>query len=101
MDLAEQPETEARRAVQDILDQITRLDREADWFRTDPMLRDRAVSETLLHWTGLGPDVPSRLAQAAWHRQRGLRPVDYDRIQAIAAAQDDWLAAWNTWSTTR
>lgn len=101
MDLADQLENEARRAVQSMLDQITRLDREAEWFRTDPMLRSRAISETLLHCTGLSPDVPSRLAQAAWSRQRDLRPVDYAKIQAIAAAQDDWLAAWNTWATTR
>ncbi|WP_092555247.1 hypothetical protein [Actinoplanes derwentensis] len=101
MDLAEEPENDARRTVQAMLDQLTRLDREAEWFRSDPLLRTRAISETLLHCTRLGPDVPSRLAQAAWHRQQGLRPVDYARIQAIAAAQDDWLEAWNIWATTR
>ncbi|HWS37738.1 MAG TPA: hypothetical protein VN408_34035 [Actinoplanes sp.] len=101
MDLAEEPEVEARRSVQALLDQLTRLDREAEWFRADQPLRARAVAETLLYWTRLGPEVPSRPAQEAWRRQQGLRPVDFDRIQAIAAAQDDWLAAWNTWSATR
>lgn len=101
MDLAGQLEPEARRTVQAALDQLTRLDRETEWFRTDRALRQRAVSETLLHITGLGPDVPSRPAQVAWQRQLGLRPVDHTRTQAIAAAQDDWLAAWNLWSITR
>ncbi|GIE33332.1 hypothetical protein Ait01nite_063770 [Actinoplanes italicus] len=100
-DLAGEPEEEARRSVQAMLDQLTRLDREAEWFRTDQILRRLAISETLLHGTGLGPAVPSRPAQLAWERQRGLRPVDYAKIQAIAAAQDAWLAAWNDWATTR
>jgi hypothetical protein len=99
-DLAGEPEEEARRSVQAMLDQLTRLDREAEWFRNDRNLRERAISETLLHGTGLGPAVPSRPAQLAWQRQLGLRPVDYAKIQAIAAAQDDWRAAWNTWATT-
>ncbi|MEU4625558.1 hypothetical protein AB0G04_37005 [Actinoplanes sp. NPDC023801] len=97
-DLAGEPEEEARRSVQAMLDQLTRLDRAAGWFRTDRRLRERAIAETLLHGTGLGPAVPSRPAQLAWQRQRGLRPVDYAKIQAIAAAQDDWLAAWNDWA---
>ncbi|WP_433790997.1 hypothetical protein [Actinoplanes sp. CA-252034] len=100
-DLAGEPEEAARRSVQAMLDQLTRLDREAGWFRADQGLRDRAISETLLYGTRLGPDVPSRPAQLAWDRQRGLRPVDFAKITAIAAAQDDWLAAWNTWATTR
>ncbi|GAA4926614.1 hypothetical protein [Actinoplanes utahensis] len=98
MDLAEEPEEDARRAVQTMLDQLTRLDREAEWFRADPVLRQRAIAETLLFTTGLASRVPSRTAQVAWLRQRGLRPVDYARIKAIAAAQDDWLAAWNAWA---
>ncbi|MEU4161804.1 hypothetical protein [Actinoplanes sp. NPDC026670] len=99
-DLAGEPEEEARRTVQAMLDQLTRLDREAAWFRSDVTRRDRAISETLLYGTRLGPDVPSRPAQLAWDRQRGLRPVDYAKITAIAAAQDEWLAAWNEWATT-
>jgi hypothetical protein len=98
-DLAGEPEEEARRSVQTMLDQLTRLDREAAWFRTDPARRDRAIAETLLYGTRLGPDVPSRPAQLAWQRQRGLRPVDYAKITAIAAAQDEWLAAWNEWAS--
>ncbi|GGN89217.1 hypothetical protein GCM10010112_73480 [Actinoplanes lobatus] len=98
MDFTGEAEVPARRAVQDMLDQLTRLDREAGWFRADPALRRRAISETLLFGTRLGPDVPSRPAQVAWLRGRGLRPVDYARVTAIAAAQDDWLAAWNTWA---
>jgi hypothetical protein len=98
-DLAGEPEEKARRSVQAMLDQITRLDREADWFRANERLRTRAISETLLHGTGLSQAVPSRPAQLVWQRQRGLRPVDYAKIQAIAAAQDEWLAAWNEWST--
>lgn len=97
-DLAGEPEEAARRTVQSMLDQLTRLDREAEWFRADPQLRKRAISETLLHGTRLGPGVPSRPAQLAWQRQHGLRPVDYAKIEAIAAAQDDWLAAWNRWA---
>jgi hypothetical protein len=97
-DLAGEPEEEARRSVQAMLDQLTRLDREAGWFRADPKLRDRAISETLLYGTRLGPDVPSRPAQLVWQRQLGLRPVDYAKITAIAAAQDEWLAAWNEWA---
>jgi hypothetical protein len=98
-DLAGEPEEEARRSVQTMLDQLTRLDREAAWFRADPARRDRAIAETLLYGTRLGPDVPSRPAQLAWQRQRGLRPVDYAKITAIAAAQDEWLAAWNEWAS--
>jgi hypothetical protein len=98
-DLSGQPEVHARRSVQAMLDQLTRLDREAGWFRADPTLRERAIAETLLYGTGLGPDVPSRPAQVAWQRQSGLRPVDYAKITAIAAAQDEWLAAWNEWAT--
>jgi hypothetical protein len=97
-DLAGEPEEEARRTVQRMLDQLTRLDREAGWFRADPGLRRRAISETLLHGTGLGPDVPSRPAQLIWQRQHGLRPVDHAKIRAITAAQDEWLAAWNRWA---
>jgi len=98
MDLAEEPEEDARRTVQAMLDQLTRLDREAEWFRADPALRQRAIAETLLFSTGLAPGVPSRVAQVAWLRQRGLRPVDFAKIKAIAAAQDDWLTAWNHWA---
>lgn len=99
MDLAGEPEEDARRAVRTMLDQLTRLDREAEWFRTDPTRRDRAISETLLFTTGLAPGVPSRLAQVAWLRQHGLRPVDYAKIKAITEARDEWLAAWNNWAT--
>ncbi|MFC4064994.1 hypothetical protein [Actinoplanes subglobosus] len=98
-DLTGEPEEEARRSVQTMLDQLTRLDREAGWFRADAGLRSRAISETLLYGTRLGTEVPSRPAQLAWERQRRLRPVDYAKITAIAAAQDDWLAAWNEWAT--
>ncbi|MDI6103530.1 hypothetical protein QLQ12_33460 [Actinoplanes sp. NEAU-A12] len=98
-DLAGEPEEEARRSVQSMVDQLTRLEREAEWFRTDARLRKRAISETLLYSTRLGPDVPSRPAQVAWQRQEGLRPVDYAKIKAIEAAQSDWLALWNQWAT--
>jgi hypothetical protein len=98
-DLAEQGEPEAERAVQGMLNQLTTLQAEAAWFGADETLRRRAVSETLLFVTGLGPNVSSRAAQLAWQRRQGLRPTDYARLGAITAAQSSWLEEWNTWAT--
>ncbi|MEU4688646.1 hypothetical protein [Actinoplanes sp. NPDC023714] len=97
-DLAGQPEPEAERALQGMLNQLTTLYTEAEWFRTDEVLQRRAVSEILLFATGLGPDVPSRPAQLAWQRRQGLRPTDYARLGAITAAQTRWLEEWTAWS---
>ena len=97
-DLAGQPEPEAERALQGMLNQLTTLYTEAEWFRTDEVLQRRAVSEILLFSTGLGPDVPSRPAQLAWQRRQGLRPTDYARLGAITAAQTRWLEEWTAWS---
>ncbi|WP_229072401.1 hypothetical protein [Actinoplanes sp. DH11] len=97
-DLAAQPEPDAERAVQLMLSQLTTLHAEAEWFRTDQSLRDRAVAETLLFTTGLGPDVPSRPAQLAWLRRQGLRPTDYTRAGPLTSAQTIWLDEWRTWT---
>ncbi|GLY07554.1 hypothetical protein [Actinoplanes sp. NBRC 101535] len=92
-DLAEQPDHEAERAVQTMLGQLTSLYHDAPWFRDEPALRDRAIAETLLFTTGLGPAVPSRAAQVAWIRREGMRPADF--------GGDDrrWLDEWNAWAT--
>ncbi|BBH63501.1 hypothetical protein ACTI_01860 [Actinoplanes sp. OR16] len=100
-DLAGQPEPEAERALQGMLNQLTTLHTEAEWFRIDETLRQRAVNEVLLFTTGLGPDVPSRPAQLAWRRRLGLRPTDYARLGAITDAQTQWLAEWTAWSARR
>ncbi|MBB2943039.1 hypothetical protein FB565_002752 [Actinoplanes lutulentus] len=99
-DLAGQPEVEAEKAVQSMVNQMTNLNHEASWFRDDEALRGRAVSETLLFGTGLGPNVPSRPAQLAWLRRQGLRPTDYARLEAISAAQTTWLDEWSIWASS-
>ncbi|MEU8242822.1 hypothetical protein AB0C07_31585 [Actinoplanes missouriensis] len=96
-DLAGQDEAEAQRAVQNMVNQLTTLHTEAEWFRTNEELRQRAVNETLLFTTGLGPDVPSRAAQLAWQRRQSLRPTDYARLGAITQAQARWLHEWTAW----
>ena len=100
-DLAGQDEAEAQKALQGIVNQLTALHHEAEWFRTDEGLRRRAISETLLFGTGLGPEVPSRPAQVAWLRRQGMRPTEFARLEAIATSHGYWLDEWNTWARDR
>ncbi|MBU2662603.1 hypothetical protein KOI35_03705 [Actinoplanes bogorensis] len=84
-ELSDAPATDAEPAVSAMISELGTLHHEAAWFRDDPVLRRRAVAETLLHGTGLGPDVPSRPAHEAW--QRG-------------SSSPEWRAAWAAWAQT-
>ncbi|MFC7531180.1 hypothetical protein [Actinoplanes sp. GCM10030250] len=98
-DLADQPESEAQRTIQVMIDQLTNLQHQAAWFRDQEGLRELAISETLLFTTGLSPNVPSRVAQMAWLRRQGSQPGAHAhaRIESLAAARTHWLDAWQTW----
>jgi hypothetical protein len=97
MDLADQTEPMAQRAVTSFTSHLSSLEHEFAWFRTDGQLRERAITETLLFTTGLRVDVPSRPAQLAWLRRTGasLPPID---LAAASATETDWIDAWQTWS---
>ena len=83
IELSEATEADAGEAVSAMMSQLGTLHHEAGWFRDDPVRRRRAIGETLLHGTGLGPDVPSRAAQDAWKR----------------GAHQEWKAAWQEWAS--
>jgi hypothetical protein len=82
IELSDATEADANEAVSAMMSQLGTLHHEADWFRDDPSLRSRAIRETVLHGTGLAPDVPSRAAQEAWKR----------------GAHQEWKAAWLEWA---
>ena len=82
VELSDATEADADEAVSAMMSQLAALYQEADWFRADPSRRRRAIDETLLHGTGLAPDVPSRAAQQAWKR----------------GAHREWRAAWLRWA---
>ncbi len=54
-----------------MVNQLTGLQEETSWF-ADERLREAAVTETLLFWTGLREAVPSRAAQQAWAQRRRI-----------------------------
>ncbi|GLY04502.1 hypothetical protein Acsp01_48810 [Actinoplanes sp. NBRC 101535] len=87
--LADQSPESARRAVQSMLGQLTALQREATWFRTDAALRERAITETLLYGSGLTESVPSRAAQEAWTR---CEPSD------SPDTRNHWIDHWHAWT---
>jgi hypothetical protein len=99
MDLAGTPEPAARHDVGSIVSQLTSLQHEAEWFRDDGRLRERAIAETLLYGTGLGDRVPSRAAQMAWLRRESVNPPE-DRagIESTVAADRQWIDAWTAWA---
>jgi hypothetical protein len=90
MDLTDQSEPEARAAVTTIVEQLNNLYHNAEWFREDGQLRERAASETLLFWTELRQDVASGPAQRAW---RDLRASS-----ASERASATWRDAWRSWA---
>jgi hypothetical protein len=102
MDLTGQPEPEARRAVGAIVNQLTALDDRAAWFREHGPLRERAIAETLLYWTGLHDRVASLPAQQAWLRREVSGP-DEDRaaVESRVAADRQWIDAWTAWARDR
>ena len=91
MDLTGHSEDEARAAITTIVEQLNNLYHDAEWFREDPELRERATSETLLFWTERGRDVDSGPAQHAWRDLRG--PSASDRATAT------WRDAWRAWAS--
>lgn len=98
MDLADQPEPVADRAVSVMLAQLSTLQDGAGWFRDDARLRERAVAETLLFATSLSEAVSSAAAQRAWQRrEETVRRPDVP-VQVRAAADEDWRDAWSAWA---
>ncbi|GAA1368180.1 hypothetical protein [Catellatospora chokoriensis] len=98
MELADQPEPVADRAVSGMLAQLSTLQDGADWFRADARLRERAVAETLLFATSLSEAVSSAGAQRAWQRrEETVRRPDLP-VQIRAAADEDWRDAWSAWA---
>jgi hypothetical protein len=95
MSSAGQPETTARGAISGMVGQLTTLRDRAAWFRTDRLLRERAISETLTYGAGGGDGVPSLPAQLAWSARQahgdGAEPA------ATVEAEDRWLSAWSDW----
>lgn len=83
--LTDLPESDATDAVRSIVSQLGTLHGSAAWFRDDSRLRELAITETLLHGTGLSDRVTSREAQLAWPRRDGTQ---------------QWLDAWTAWTTS-
>ncbi len=96
MSSAGQPETAARGAVSGMVGQLTNLHDRAAWFRTDRLLRERAISETLTYGASGGDGLPSLPAQLAWsaRQARGDGTVP----AATVEAEDRWLATWSDWA---
>ncbi|GAA3781808.1 hypothetical protein [Micromonospora maritima] len=97
-ELTDQSEPAANRAVSDAIAHLTALADHADWFDTRPRLRERAITETLLHVTGLGDDLPSEPAQLAWRHHQRLVPDPTTDLRRRAAADQAWRDAWTTWA---
>jgi hypothetical protein len=99
MDLADQTAQQAEYAVQSVMSHLGALQQQAAWFRGDDRLRERAIAETLLSCTGLGPHVPSRPAQVAWQRLHDTsRASAWPRPEVYVAASEEWIRAWTTWA---
>lgn len=67
MRLAEQAREAAMDELWSMINQLTRLHDAASWWG-NRRLREAAISETLLYYSGLTRDVPSRTAQDLWRR---------------------------------
>jgi hypothetical protein len=97
---------QANELVTQVVNHLTKLDTEAQWFSAQPRLRAAAIDETL-RFAVLGHDVPSRAAQQAWVRywshHMSLLPPETDsdwRAKLFASQQliADWLQAWSVWA---
>ncbi|KAB2348326.1 hypothetical protein [Actinomadura rudentiformis] len=114
MRLSDQSREEANAAVTALVNQLTQLQEKAVWF-ADERLREAAVTETLLYWSGLTERVRSRPAQRSWHhawavrttglaRQLGGTEASPEELRRrhrdIRSAESAWLDAWTTWATT-
>lgn len=98
MTLTNQSEAEALAVVTTIVAQLNNLYHNAEWFRDDPRLRERATSETLLYWTQLDTEVASSRAQRAWRDLHvGSLPGNYGEVTSHAATSRTWQDAWRTW----
>lgn len=121
MRLAEQAREAAIDELWSMLNQLTRLHDWAPWFG-DRTLREAAVSETLMYYSGLNRDVPSRMAQELWRRAwqasvEGRPPTALEALEGIAPlvstararqhvaeaarAERACLAAWEDWARAR
>ena len=97
MRLTDQARPGANAAVTSMVNQLSSLQEEADWFSTDDRLREAAITETLLYGVRLREAVPSQTAQECWarlwhHQQQPIQP------ERILTDRQDWLQAWNTWA---
>lgn len=90
MHLSEQSRETADEAVAALVNQLTGLQEKATWF-ADPQLREAALNESMIYWTGLSERVPSLAAQQAWRR------VWIDHRHERRA----WLDAWSDWARRR
>ncbi|WP_410809225.1 hypothetical protein [Micromonospora sp. 067-2] len=99
VELTDQVEPEAARAVSDIVAQLTTLSGEASWFDDDLRLRRRAITETLLYGTGLGEGVPSQPAHQAWRERQQLLPQRDVPVHAREAVDRRWRDAWTAWAS--
>ncbi|SBT66660.1 hypothetical protein GA0070622_3686 [Micromonospora sediminicola] len=97
-ELTDQSEPAANRAVSDAIAHLTTLAGHADWFDTSPRLRERAITETLLHVTGLADDPPSGPAHRAWRHHQRLVPDPTADLHRRAAADQAWRDAWTAWA---
>ncbi|HZD03221.1 MAG TPA: hypothetical protein VFA46_24410 [Actinomycetes bacterium] len=123
MRLADQPREQADQAVTAMVNQLAGLQEEAAWFGQQ-RLREAAIGETLLYWTGLRLAVPSQAAQEAWRRawaaqQRhpagGRVGLAEERLAAehgepeglrgwfevLRDERGEWLAAWAVWARSQ
>ena len=95
MALADESEPEAQRAVSSVTSHLGNLQHQAEWFRDDAALRERAIAETLIFATSISTEVSSRAAQRAWQARQGSPP---GRPAERFANHNDWLAAWEAWA---
>jgi hypothetical protein len=115
MHLADQSRQDANEAVTILVNQLGRLQEKASWF-ANKRLRDAAVTETLLYWTGMRLELLSRPAQESWRTvwasQRSWAPDPFAHQERTSSqhddslrrwhaelmtGQDEWLRAWSEW----
>jgi hypothetical protein len=115
MHLADQSRQDANEVVTILVNQLGRLQEKAPWFG-NKRLRDAAVTETLLYWTGMRLELLSRPAQEIWRTvwasQRGWMPDPFAHQERTSREHDDslrrwhaelmtgqaeWLRAWSEW----
>ncbi|MET0134152.1 MAG: hypothetical protein ABW215_11230 [Kibdelosporangium sp.] len=115
MHLADQSRQDANEVVTILVNQLGRLQEKAGWF-ANRRLRDAAVTETLLYWTGMRTEQLSRPAQESWRTvwasQRSWSPDPFARQERtsrehddslrrwhaeLMTGQDEWLRAWSEW----